>query len=91
MRNELLLIIGPPASGKSWLADAIIDKCYTEEGNNPYTFEEADLNNLQHIAEIKDHVKNSGSAIVVCSLVTSSQLRALAPDRIYSIGIKQTR
>lgn len=89
MKNELLLIIGPPASGKTWLAAACqeaLDPC--GEGEAAAIVESPDLTSSYVMRQIKSmncHV------IVVCNLVTSQQLQELAPDRVYSIGLKITR
>lgn len=90
MKNELLLIIGPSKSGKTWLA-AALSEVYYYQRKSVQIFEEPNLNSEQIVAELKDYTKEVGHVIVICSLVTSAQLKALAPDRVYSIGIRMER
>lgn len=87
MKNQLLLIIGPPLSGKTYLA-LVLKKHY---GKTARIFDEPFEPGGESPGTIKRYANNYGVAIVTCSLVTGEQLQTLAPDRVYSIGIKQTR
>lgn len=90
MKNQLLLIIGIKGSGKSWLAN-VLDHNYAEIGDLSHIFEEPALIDASNILGIHNYIKNTGHAIVVCSLVTTEQVQALAPDRIYNIALKGNR
>lgn len=85
MKNELILIIGIPGSGKSWLA-RILETAY--QGEVVRIWDQPNLESMMAVTLIKDHMQTVGHAIVICNLVTSKQLQLLAPDRVYSIALR---
>lgn len=89
MKNELLLIIGIPKAGKSWLASAIRAEYASKK--EPVTVAEIDSLGEREIANIKEEHEHFGHVIVVCSLVNHQQLMALAPDRVYNIAARGNR